>query len=60
MVAVLGTAFGAASAVLVGLVLAAMFNLPPSFLIVSLSFAIWLVAIVISRDRHGTVPASIA
>jgi zinc/manganese transport system permease protein len=59
VVALLSTAFGAA-AVVVGLLLAAMFNLPPSFAIVSLSFAIWLASIVIYRERHrgeGSDPA---
>ena len=50
-VALLSTAFGAVS-VLLGLVIAAMFNLPPSFVIVSLSFAIWLGSIVVCRERH--------
>ena len=39
--------------VLGGLVLSAMFNLPPSFLIVTISFVIWLASIVIYRERHG-------
>jgi zinc/manganese transport system permease protein len=59
VVALLSTAFGAAS-VVVGLLLAAMFNLPPSFAIVTLSFAIWLGSIVIYRERHrgdGSDPA---
>ena len=59
VVALLSTAFGAA-AVVVGLVLAAMFNLPPSFAIVTLSFLIWLGSIVIYRERHrgeGNDPA---
>jgi len=50
-VAVLSTVFGVVC-VLVGLLLAAMFNLPPSFVIVTLSFLIWLVAIVATRERH--------
>ena len=59
-VAVLSTAIGVVS-VLVGLVLAAMFNLPPSFVIVTLSFLIWLASIVIYRERHrGRGPTSIA
>jgi zinc/manganese transport system permease protein len=59
VVALLSTAFGAAS-VVVGLLLAAMFNLPPSFAIVTLSFLIWLGSIVIYRERHrgeGNDPA---
>jgi zinc/manganese transport system permease protein len=51
MVAALSTAFGVVS-VLVGLVISAMFNLPPSFVIVSLSFLIWIAAIVLYRERH--------
>ncbi len=54
-VAVLGTGIGLAS-VWVGLVLSAMFNLPPSFFIVSISFAVWLLAIV--WDRRGGKPIS--
>ena len=50
-VALLSTAFGVIS-VLAGLVIAAMFNLPPSFVIVTLSFLIWLTAIVVNRERH--------
>jgi zinc/manganese transport system permease protein len=50
-VAVLSTLFGVLC-VLVGLLLSAMFNLPPSFVIVTLSFVIWLVAIVATRERH--------
>jgi len=52
-VALLSTAFGAAS-VVVGLVVAAMFNLPPSFVIVTLSFLIWLASIVLRRERGHT------
>ena len=36
----------------VGLVLSAMFNLPPSFFIVSVAVATWLVTLVLTRDRH--------
>ena len=53
-VALLSTAFGAVS-VLLGLVLSAMFNLPPSFVIVTLSFLIWLASIVVNRERHPAV-----
>ena len=60
MVAVLSTGFGIVC-VLVGLLLAAMFNLPPSFVIVTLSFLIWLASILVWRDHHrGEVPTSIA
>ena len=60
MVAVLSTGIGIVC-VLVGLLLAAMFNLPPSFVIVTLSFLIWLASILVWRDHHrGSVPTSIA
>ena len=49
-VAALGTAIGCAC-VWAGLVAAAMFNLPPSFLIVSLAFVIWGSSLVLTRDR---------
>jgi zinc/manganese transport system permease protein len=59
-VVALGTAIGLA-AVWVGLVVAVMFNLPPSFCIVSLAFLVWIVALVATRDRrrvmHGSEPA---
>jgi zinc/manganese transport system permease protein len=48
-VATIGTAIGLAS-VWLGLVLAVMFNLPPSFCIVSLSCAVWLVTLVVTRS----------
>jgi zinc/manganese transport system permease protein len=58
LVALLSTGIGTAC-VLVGLLLSAMFNLPPSFVIVSLSFLIWLTAIGVRRDRHrGDLPPS--
>ena len=56
-VAVLSTAIGIAC-VLVGLLLSAMFNLPPSFVIVTLSFVTWLVTIAVRRDRHRAAPTS--
>lgn len=40
-------------AVVLGLVLSAMFNLPPSFPIVSVAVAIWLVAIGGTRGHHA-------
>jgi zinc/manganese transport system permease protein len=52
---VLVMAFGtvlAAGAVWVGLTLSAMFNLPPSFFIVAVAVATWLVTLVLTRDRH--------
>jgi zinc/manganese transport system permease protein len=54
LVVVLAAATGLAS-VWLGLVLSAMFNLPPSFLIVSIAFAAWLVALAVRRERHGPV-----
>jgi zinc/manganese transport system permease protein len=51
-VAALGTALACGS-VWLGLVGSAMFNLPPSSVIVSLSFLAWLVALVATRDRFG-------
>jgi len=51
LVAALGSAIGLASVAL-GLVLSAMFNLPPSFFIVSISFVVWLVAILVTRARR--------
>ena len=50
VVAALGTAIGAA-AVWIGLVLSAMFNLPPSFLIVSLACGAWGVSAIATRHR---------
>ena len=50
MVALLGSLI-ALGAVVFGLVLAAMFNLPPSFLIVSISFVAWLISWAATRDR---------
>lgn len=50
-VALLSTTFGVVS-VLLGLLISAMFNMPPSFVIVTISFTIWLASIVIYRERH--------
>lgn len=51
-VAAIGTGIGLAS-VWLGLVLAVMFNLPPSFCIVTLSCATWLVTLLVTRrGRH--------
>lgn len=50
-VGVIGTAIGLFS-VISGLVLSAMFNLPPSFFIVTIAFAIWGVTLIVTRDRH--------
>ena len=55
-VAIVGTGIGLAS-VWVGLLLSAMFNLPPSFFIVSISFAVWLLAIAWDRRRGKPISA---
>lgn len=65
LIGLLGTGIGLAS-VLVGLVLATMFNLPPSFFIVTISFVVWGVTLLLTRDRRrarragatGAVPAT--
>lgn len=58
LVAVLGTVIGLVS-VAIGLVLATMFNLPPSFFIVTVSFVVWGVTLLLTRDRHRVVSASV-
>ena len=45
----------ALGSVWLGLVLSAMFNLPPSFFIVSTSFVVWLAAVVWDRRRRADV-----
>jgi zinc/manganese transport system permease protein len=50
-VVALGTGIGLA-AVWVGLVLAVMFNLPPSFCIVTLAFLAWITTLVVTRRRR--------
>ncbi len=61
--AALGTAFGLVS-VWLGLVLAVMFNLPPSFVIVTISFVVWLAVLGLTRESHraaqgsGQIPAT--
>lgn len=55
LIGLLGTAIGLFS-VLAGLVLAAMFNLPPSFFIVTISFVIWGSTVLVTRDRHRSPP----
>jgi zinc/manganese transport system permease protein len=60
VVTVLSTAFGIVS-VLAGLVISAVFNMPPSFVIVTISFVIWIAAVVVHRERHhddGPSPAT--
>ncbi len=54
-VAALGTAFGC-GCVWGGLVLSAMFNLPPSFFIVSLAFVGWAGSLVVTRGRRPARP----
>lgn len=52
--AVIGMSTGIAlAAVGVGLVLSAMFNLPPSFFIVAVAVGVWAVVLVVTRPRHG-------
>jgi zinc/manganese transport system permease protein len=48
----------ATASVWCGLVLSAMFNLPPSFCIVSVAVATWLVALALTRDRHRSARAA--
>ena len=52
LVIALGTGIGLAS-VWIGLVIAVMFNLPPSFCIVTLAFLAWITALVITRTRRN-------
>ncbi len=47
----LGTLFGLVSVVL-GLVVSVVFNLPPSFFIVTVSTLIWATSLVSTRERH--------
>ena len=56
LVALVGTAIGLGS-VWMGLVLSAMFNLPPSFFIVSISFLVWIGAVLGDRRRQVRVTA---
>jgi zinc/manganese transport system permease protein len=51
LVVTLGTAIGFAS-VWLGLALSAMFNVPPSFCIVSLAFLAWIATLAVTRERH--------
>lgn len=53
-VALIGTGIGLGS-VAVGLVLSAMFNLPPSFFIVTISFVVWITALLVTRERHRPI-----
>lgn len=57
---ILAVGVATATAVLsvwIGLVLSVMFNLPPSFPIVALSFLVWLVVTLTARRWHRTGPA---
>jgi zinc/manganese transport system permease protein len=56
LVALIGTAL-ALGAVVVGLVLSAMFDLPPSFFIVTISFVVWLVTWFATRGRARSHPS---
>ncbi|MBU6215850.1 MAG: metal ABC transporter permease, partial [Acidobacteria bacterium] len=56
VVCALGTVFGLVS-VMLGLVVSVMFNLPPSFFIVTVSTVIWAVSMVATRERHRSEPA---
>ena len=49
----------ASPSVWLGLVLAAMFNLPPSFCIVTLAFLAWLTTLVATRRRRSVRPGGI-
>ncbi len=51
VVCALGTSFGVVS-VVSGLVVAVVFNLPPSFFIVTISTVIWVVSMALTRERH--------
>lgn len=55
-VALVGAGIGLAS-VWIGLVLSAMFNLPPSFFIVSISFVVWLGTVIWDRRRGSHLSA---
>ncbi|TAK69062.1 MAG: metal ABC transporter permease [Actinomycetota bacterium] len=46
--------------VLVGLALAAMFDLPPSFFVVTIATVIWLVTLVATRERRTPPPGAAA
>jgi zinc/manganese transport system permease protein len=57
VVALVGTAMGLGS-VWAGLVLSAMFNLPPSFFIVTISFLIWIGAVLGDRRRQVRIASA--
>jgi zinc/manganese transport system permease protein len=52
MVAAIGTGIGLVS-VWIGLVLSAMFNLPPSFFIVALAVLAWVVVLALTGRRRA-------
>jgi zinc/manganese transport system permease protein len=52
LVVALGTGIGLA-AVWIGLVIAVMFNLPPSFCIVTIAFLAWIVTLAVTRSRRS-------
>jgi zinc/manganese transport system permease protein len=54
-VGLIGTGVGLVS-VFGGLVLSAMFNLPPSFFIVTIAFVIWGVTLLVTRERNRLGP----
>ena len=54
----LATSIGTGS-VWLGLVLSAMFNLPPSFAIVTLAVAVWGGVLAATGDRHRAAAANI-
>ncbi len=56
MVALVGVAIGLFG-VIGGLVLSTMFNLPPSFFVVSLVFVVWLVTLAATGRRRPPAPA---
>jgi zinc/manganese transport system permease protein len=58
MVALLGTAIGL-TGVIGGLVLATMFNLPPSFFVVTIVFVIWLGVLAATRRRRRPAPSGV-
>jgi zinc/manganese transport system permease protein len=59
MVALVGTAIGLLG-VIGGLVLATMFNLPPSFFVVTIVFVIWLAVLGLTRHDRRRSPSGVA
>lgn len=56
-VVALGTGIGLA-AVWIGLVVSVMFNLPPSFCVVTFAFLVWIVTVALTQRRRPIRPAS--